>query len=318
VDYKPLRKKEKVIILGAGHTWEQAPIDDPECEVWMLNAFFRNAWRGEKVSCDKYATRWFQLHQPGSTEGHIDDLDSIAWMKKWNRGPIYMVNKFPDYPASVRYPFEEVTRRMGPYDYLKQRRRAYFTNSVDYMVTLAAVEGFKEIGLFGVSMISDVDHEWAEQRTSLSYYLGKVEAMGIKLIVPRQAGILRAPWIYGFEEQPHHINQNVRYWEQYRQKCHDKMDEHRDRYGTAKALMHRGEGSTLTLQEIVGDVKNGFDKKALLEKYEEMLSRSEKTTERWRKQTEDEKQAVWQGEGSIKTVQAAIRQWKMMERGIPF
>jgi hypothetical protein len=166
------KRKEKVILLGAGHTWEQAPLDDPSFEVWMLNAFFRNTWRGEKVSCEKYASRWFQIHQPGSAEGHIDDLDSIDWMKKWNRGPIYMVNKFPDYPASVRYPFEEVTRRMGPYDYLKQQRRAYYTNTVDYMVALAAVEGFAEIDLYGISMIADTDNEWAEQRTSLSYYLG--------------------------------------------------------------------------------------------------------------------------------------------------
>jgi hypothetical protein len=42
--------------------------------------------------------------------------------------------------------------------------------------------------------------------------------------------------------------------------------------------MHRGEGATLTLQEIVDDLKNGSNKKVMIEKYEEMLERSTKET----------------------------------------
>ena len=208
---------KRVIIVASGPTALEAPIEEARAsgtEVWGLNAVHRKT--------DPWLfTRFFQLHRPGTNEGHIDEPDHQAWLKTWGTpgykkwvedwgnysplapkeegheepAPIYMITKSKSMPMSVAYPIEEIAADLGPMG------RKYFTNSVDFMVASAIHEGYKEIALYGVDLTSDGDNEYTKMRQSLEYYIGVMHGRGISYFIPQRSALCKAERIYGYEEK---------------------------------------------------------------------------------------------------------------------
>lgn len=169
--------KAKIAIVGFSGTKRLAPFDDPEWEIWGLNALYESIPRWD---------RWFELHQRRANlldEGwpHIKKLAGMTC-------PIYMIKHWDDIPTSVEYPLERVLAAFRP----------YMTSSLSYMVALAILERPAEIGVYGVDT---ADEEWGSQRPSLEYLLGCAEGRGIKVAIPGASSLLRAPFLYGFQER---------------------------------------------------------------------------------------------------------------------
>jgi len=230
------KKADKVCIIGSGPTRGKAPWGDPTFEFWGINAFHR-------MKDPEMFDRWFQLHLPGTGEGHIDDRDHKVFLEK-RKWPIYMVRKFEEYPGSLAYPFWQVVDRCC------HEGRPYFTNTIDFLVCLAWVEGFDEIALYGVDFISDIDDEYYKMRQSLEYYLGRIEESGVKLTIPADSALLKTDRVYGFEPRRKDtaaILQRIGYLE-------DKMAKEKnvayDKYNDAKAEFHRMQGAQTILQRM--------------------------------------------------------------------
>ena len=170
-------KKTKVAIVGFSDSRRLTPFDDPAWETWGLNELYKLIPRWD---------RWFELHQrqvnlQDEGPGHIWKLSGFAC-------PVYMQRHYDDVPSSVPYPLEKVLKRFRP----------YLTSSFSFMAALAIVEGFEEIGVFGVDV---ADEEWGSQRPSLEYLLGYAEGAGVKVTVPKESSLLRAPFLYGYQQR---------------------------------------------------------------------------------------------------------------------
>lgn len=179
-------ERKKVAILGYTPTRKDAPYDDPEWEIWGLNDLYRFKAPDDVKRWD----RWFEFHDErlGNRVGRADFSERMAEFAKWNI-PVYLQKARPDVPCSVTYPLDEAIERFGN----------YFTNTISYMIALAIMEGFEEIGIYGVDMSTAV--EYAAQRPSCEYYLGIAKGKGMKVTVHPAADLLKARFLYGYETQ---------------------------------------------------------------------------------------------------------------------
>lgn len=187
------KKKTKVAIVGFTGTREQAPYNDPEFEIWTVNNLYRFVPRQDRV---------FELHTREQiaadlTHGvdgktYVEELASMTI-------PVYMQEKYPDIPPSVKYPLDKMIEEFGiERSNTNHKPDAYFTNSISFMIALAIYEGFKEIHVYGVDMAIGV--EYIEQRPSCEYYLGIAKGRGIKLYLPVESDLLKTRFTYGYDD----------------------------------------------------------------------------------------------------------------------
>lgn len=174
------KQKTKVAIVGFSDSRKRAPFDEPEWEIWGLNQLYEKIPRWD---------RWFELHK---RQVNLDDEgpDHI-WKLAAFTCPIYMQKHYEDIPTSVEYPLKQVIAAFG----------SYLTSSFSFMAALAIMEGFQEIGIYGVDT---ADEEWGSQRPSLEYFLGYARGKGIKITIPAESSLLRAPFLYGYQERACH------------------------------------------------------------------------------------------------------------------
>lgn len=141
----------RVTIIGKGLGWENAP---NEGQVWgitqlnlrrpvtrVIDMNDYSLW-GEREAADKKLSRF------------LAEKDSIP------------------YVDLDSYPLKEV---MDEFD------TDYFSSTVDYALALAIYEGFKEIHLYGCSMI--LGSEYAYQKPGMDFWCGMAKGRGIKVIV---------------------------------------------------------------------------------------------------------------------------------------
>ncbi len=178
---------KKVAIVGFALSKVKAPYGDKSFEIWGLNDLHKYLERYD---------RWFEIHPYNfimkhkaerSGGGYADGLKKLEC-------PIYMQDEYADFPTSVRYPIEEITKRFG----LDCLERPYFTNQVPYMIALALLEGFEEIHLYGVDMA--VGTEYGFEKPCCEYWLGVAQGMGVKIHVPAQSPLLKTHFLYGYEQ----------------------------------------------------------------------------------------------------------------------
>lgn len=206
--------RRKIAICGfAASSRAAAPWDDPEYEIWGLNQLYRHIPR---------ATRWFDIHA-NWREDNVEGTDHPGWLARCGI-PVYMTQREPSVPTSVRYPLERVIERVSGTD--------YFTSTVAFMLGLAILEideqvdkalqlddslGFsrdvrkmrrwiadryteREIAIFGIDLI--VGDEYLRQKQCVEFLLGLAQARGITVRIPPSSALLKQWWRYGYETEP--------------------------------------------------------------------------------------------------------------------
>ena len=139
--------------------------------------------------------RLFDLHPKACWSGGGKKGDGYTkWLAK-NTIPIYMQKAWPEVPASIEYPKGRI---------LMEYPDAYglftncFTNHAAWMIALALTEGVTTIGLFGINY--GTESEYATQRGSAIYWLGRAAGMGVRHVLPSQCTLLDEPHLlYGYE-----------------------------------------------------------------------------------------------------------------------
>jgi hypothetical protein len=66
------------------------------------------------------------------------------------------------------------------------------------MIAMAVMEGYEEIGVYGVDMAQNTEYD--HQRPSCEYFLGFARGRGIKVTLPKTSDLLQCRWLYGFED----------------------------------------------------------------------------------------------------------------------
>jgi hypothetical protein len=172
--------RTKVAIVGfAASSKDLAPYNDPTWSIWGINQLYRHVCR---------ADRWFEIHHNWN-EHVVEGTDHQKWLAEAPI-PIYMVDRIPGIPNSVRFPIERAMQ--GHLD--------YFTSTVAYMVSLAIQEGFKEIGLWGIDLI--VGDEYFYQKPCTEFWLGVAHGKNITVTLPPTTALLKQSHRYGYELEP--------------------------------------------------------------------------------------------------------------------
>lgn len=178
--------KPTVYIVGFAPSWVETPWDDPEAELWGMNAL-------HKVAGDRPWTRWFQLHDIATHHRHDFD-EHVTWLRE-SHLPVFM---WPEHvevygsivPNAIPYPKDAILRYFAPH--------TYFTNTVSWMIALGIYENRKKIGVYGVDMAQD--SEYGHQRPSCEMFLGWAAGAGIELDLPRTSDLIKTPFLYGLED----------------------------------------------------------------------------------------------------------------------
>lgn len=186
----PFFKTKKVGLLGSTESLHFAPWGDPS---WTLIA--HPCCRG---ACKREPDWYFDMHRRECFQ-----VDHKSWNPKYYKWlqklqtPIFMQEDWPDIPMAVRYPREIVEAQF----FTSVTGQLYATNHCAYMIPLAMMEGVEEIGLFGCQY-SGPDR--GAQRDSLTYWIGRFEGWGGRVIVPRKYNSLCVMPLYGYESHDEH------------------------------------------------------------------------------------------------------------------
>lgn len=180
------RTVRKIALCGS-HTssLEDAPWTDPSWEFWGHAS--SRAWYRRRMD------RYFDLHPPACwTRGGKKGDVYPKWLAQ-NTVPIYMQDKYPQVPASIKYPKGRVLT-----EFSYAHRRHYFGNHAAWMIALALTEGVTHLALFGINYSSE--GEYFTQRGSAEYWLGQLDGRGVNVILPEQCSLLADPkLLYGYE-----------------------------------------------------------------------------------------------------------------------
>lgn len=196
------RRKKFGIVGFAESSRHLAPFDD---DSWMLagmNQLYRHIPR---------ADAWYEIHtQDQFEEDIVPGTDYHSWLKTCPI-PIYMVDKFPWIPSSVKYPIDERVNQFGD----------YFYSTISYMIADAIAWGMEEIGIWGVDLAHDSEYEY--QKPSAEYLLGYAKGLGIKVTLPPQSALLKGTYRYGYSRMP--SNEDVQWLKVYHERVNGKLQE---------------------------------------------------------------------------------------------
>ncbi len=126
----------------------------------------------------------YNIVLPGQTMSYAD------YCKRHPK--VYMQEVTGEYPGSIKYPFEAMNQKFGPY---------FWTSSLSYMLALAIDQKPEKIGLWGVDMSAAGEYNY--QRPGCQYFIQEAERAGITIVVPFGSDILFPHPPYGYREMSH-------------------------------------------------------------------------------------------------------------------
>lgn len=241
--------RKKVAIVGYTEHRRFAPFTDDAWEIWGLNDLY---YELPEVPADRL--RWFQLHSwveltrhdpqpvtasPLNFSGgppHPRDPNHVPWLAdQAKRIPVYFLEPRPEVPEARVFPIKEAM------DYFSTDGRTpmrYFTNTISYMIGLAIMEGFEEIGIWGVDMMmgGGQGSEYGWQRPSCEFFLGFARGKGIKVYIPDESDLLKCAYPYGYSVG-----------NQFRKKLQDLMAYYNQRRAEAQGMVAQGNAANSEL-----------------------------------------------------------------------
>ena len=149
----------KAAIIGTGPGRRSAPWGDLSWCKWAINEI----WQPE-------LDRHYELH-PMSVQSERD----LAWLAQCPT-PCYVLNLAEcdgKVKNAVQYPIQRVLAMPGARD--------WFTSTFSYQVALAILDGFEEIGLWGVDLRLGSPREQTVEWAGLSWWLGYAAGRGMKV-----------------------------------------------------------------------------------------------------------------------------------------
>jgi hypothetical protein len=181
---------DKIGLLGsAPSSLKLAPYGDLSWSLWGCSpGVYGMAQRADV---------WFEIHRwEPPVPGKPNDPGNVPWMSpeyvefmRRFHGPVLTAEVVDELPTGLRYPFEYMLEKHGPY---------HFTSSLAWMLALAIECKPKAIGLWGVDMAANT--EYAFQRPGCQHFIGLAMNEGIDVILPPESDLMRPTTLYGVSE----------------------------------------------------------------------------------------------------------------------
>lgn len=254
----PPLKSSKVAIIGfATESMGDAPWEDPEYEVWILNMLHAHVPRWDRL---------FELHDRVTLEVETRDLkksmDHLGYLQAERQRPIYMLKHYEDIPLSVEFPIEVMKAYLGDLCE-KLGRGPYYTSTFAFMIASAVMgivarradpcvsEPGEQVVIAGVEMLNG--EEYAYQRSCAEFWCGFVLGTGIPLYVPARSALLESDGIYGYAraESLELLGRMREYYKDRLDKAKEKRDEAARRRDQAKADWNSYDGAVAALEHVL-------------------------------------------------------------------
>lgn len=156
-------------------------------EVWTCNDGYRYLDRVDRLfDMHDY---YFRRGQQGGHNSYIGDLPILKM-------PIFMIQHYPEIPASVSYPIDAVWR------FFREKgipliREHWFASTPPYMLALALMEGYRDISLIGFERRS------ASAQANMAFWVGFAVGQGVTIHHPLKEASYAAEYEYGYQEAEH-------------------------------------------------------------------------------------------------------------------
>lgn len=178
--------RTKLAIVGASMLKDDPPpLEDHAWDVWGCNSL----WRRHLDKHGRFrADCWWEMHPiAAQTEQELNDMDQCPV-------PLYVLGDTPLYGNLkhwITYPLDQIREAFG--------ERDYFTSTFAYQVPLAILQGYKEIGLWGVELWQGSTREARVELPCLNYWLGVAKGKGITVTLPGYSKLLWHEHLYGYD-----------------------------------------------------------------------------------------------------------------------
>ena len=201
--FEPPLRTSKIAIVGfATETMGEAPFDDPDVEIWILNMLHAHVPRWDRL---------WELHDRETLTQETKELkknmDHLGTLQAETTRPIYMVEAQPDIPMSRRFPIELLRDYLGPLC-PKLATAPYYTSTFAFMLATAVMgivgrrahpdvpEPGEQLYVCGVELLSG--DEYGYQRSCGEFWCGFALGKGIKLEIPSRSALLESDGMYGY------------------------------------------------------------------------------------------------------------------------
>lgn len=166
----------KICILGCAESWNTAPFDDTDVEIWTLN--------GALINSVPRFNRHFDVHIP-----YLNYHQGIPNYSKWlheNESKLWILDKSDEF--SIANVIDK--------NRLLAKHNRYFTSTIAWLMAVAIeCPGVTDIYLCGVDLAQE--QEYREQRPCVEYFIGYARALGIKVHLQQTTTLLKSNNIYG-------------------------------------------------------------------------------------------------------------------------
>lgn len=190
----------RLAIVARAMGFANAPWHDRRYDCWTLNS----AWQGMDLEdLPLRLTAWFELH----SRRYLDE--EWAHRKTHVRAlaqlpiPVYVQtpSEWPELQHPTALPQTQL-RRAFP-------RGRYHASSIDWMLAVALLKGYKHIDLYGVDLGPTEGREPLSARPCLEYWIGVAEGRGVKVVVHEPTALF---WIYNYQRErtPYHMDDSWR------------------------------------------------------------------------------------------------------------
>ena len=198
---------EKVAIVGIGVSHVDYIID--VCKVGNRKAVADEVWAinkmGAAIHCDAIfrmddLQKEFPMNQKMLKSGRVQDV----WydtLKNFN-GKLFTSKAYPEFPASIDYPLEDVINHLGV---------AYFNTGPAYAIGYAIMLGVKEIALYGIDYTYPDKHIAESGRACVEFHLRDAMKRGIKVTVCQNSTLLdtnKQTELYGYTTPVNVVKEN--------------------------------------------------------------------------------------------------------------
>jgi hypothetical protein len=145
---------------------------------------------------EEQVSEWWQIH-PKWSFTKDDKHNHWSWLQKEHPFPLQMQMVYDDVSSSVKYPLREIQNKLVNFERGEFPVRKLFSSTFNYQMALALDRGFERIEVYGIELI--LEGEYAHQRETMAYWIGKADGMGVEVWVPERCSLLVQP-LYGYEE----------------------------------------------------------------------------------------------------------------------
>lgn len=181
--------QQRICIIGfSNSTRDLAPTDD-SWEYWGMNHLYPHV--------ERPWSRWFEMHPFSWIRAREHKWRGyVEWLR--NRPfPVMMLDESVDVPYAVSYPLAEIRQDLN---WPALMEEDYFASTPAYAFAYAMMLKPERIAVYGIDMVKE--DEYIVQRANFEFLLGIAHGRGIELEIPPGSALLKAAWLYGYEESP--------------------------------------------------------------------------------------------------------------------